>query len=140
MGAGYITYSDNESWRGYFVRVPGTPAKLFSIGSVGDSCAHARARLYRDEMLSRIGRNGPLHYRARFSRNTSGMVGVQRVRYINRQRYGHMMYEYPRDVWVAKWWRADGTQKQRSFSVNKYGSREAKRLAIEARQKGIGKI
>jgi hypothetical protein len=59
------------------------------------------------------------------------------VRYISRQRYRRSVYEYERDIWVAEWWRVDGTMKRRTFSVNKYGAREAKRLAIEARKKGI---
>ena len=32
----YITYSEAGTWRGYYVRVPGTPKKLFSVRGLGE--------------------------------------------------------------------------------------------------------
>ena len=133
----YITYSDNTHWHGYLVRVPGGTQRLFSVGKLGASAERA-AIAERDAQMRRLGISGPKHYREKFSRNTSGTVGVKRVRYINRQRYNGTVYEYQRDIWVAEWWRRNGTLKRRTFSVNKYGAARAKALAIKARQKGIG--
>jgi AP2 domain. len=131
----YITYSENGSWCGYLVRVPGGTQRLFSVGKLGASAERA-AIAERDAQMRRLGISGPKHYREKFSRNTSGTVGVKRVRYISRQYYKRRIYEYLREIWVAEWWR-DGKLNRRTFSINKYGTRRAKALAIQAREKGI---
>lgn len=58
-------------------------------------------------------------------RNTSGYVGVSRTR---STRKGHT-YEY----WQA-WWGSGENRKSVKFSIKKYGTRQAKRLAIAARK------
>lgn len=64
------------------------------------------------------------------SRSRSGIVGVRKV---VKERKGH---EY--EFWIATWSPKMGAnQKCKAFSIDRYGKREAKRLAIEARKKGL---
>jgi hypothetical protein len=58
-------------------------------------------------------------------RNKSGYVGVNRTKSTSR---GHT-YEY----WQA-FWNSGGVRRSAKFSINKYGAREAKKLAIAARK------
>lgn len=62
----------------------------------------------------------------------SGVPGVTRV--MTRTR-GH---EY--EVWKAVWTNRAGNRKSKQFSINKYGTREAKRLALETRREALDKI
>lgn len=64
------------------------------------------------------------------SNNTSGIVGVQ-CRYTHKGKY---------KTWDACWKDENGTDRVKSFSVNKYGEEGAKRLAIEARESAIFKL
>ena len=61
--------------------------------------------------------------------HSSEIVGVQRVISV---RFGH---EYA--SWKARWSPKKGVRRVKTFSVDFYGEEEAKRLAIEARQKGL---
>ena len=74
--------------------------------------------------------------RKRQTNNRSGVSGVHRTTYTMQQydpRYG-CWYERVVDCWVATWVE-DGQRKDKKFSVHKYGSREARRLAVEYRGK-----
>ena len=62
----------------------------------------------------------------------SGIPGVVRITTISK---GH---EY--DVWKANWTSIRGVRKTKQFSVNKYGEKQAKRLAIKTRQEALVKI
>ncbi|MFK7851401.1 MAG: AP2 domain-containing protein [Akkermansiaceae bacterium] len=62
----------------------------------------------------------------------SGIPGVTRITTYSK---GH---EY--EVWKASWTTRSGTRRSRQFSINKYGTRKAKRLAIEARLAALDKI
>lgn len=62
----------------------------------------------------------------------SGISGVTRITTYPR---GH---EY--DVWKATWTTRSGDRKSRQFSINKYGEKEAKRLALECRREALDKI
>jgi AP2 domain len=60
---------------------------------------------------------------------SSGIVGVTRVITVSK------CHEYP--VWKAVWTTKKGARQSRQFSINKYGEKKAKRLAIEARKKAL---
>lgn len=66
-------------------------------------------------------------------RNQSGTVGVRRARKAT-ERNG---YEFIYEVWVAQWIDGHGKRRTRSFSIEKYGNAEARKLAEDARLKGI---
>ena len=62
----------------------------------------------------------------------SGIAGVNRITTCSKG------YWY--DVWKATWTTRSGVRKSRQFSVNKYGEKKAKRLALEARREALDKI
>jgi len=62
----------------------------------------------------------------------SGISGVTRITTYPRG------YEY--EVWKATWTNRSGNRKSKQFSINRYGEKEAKRLAIEARLEALDKI
>lgn len=62
----------------------------------------------------------------------SGIPGVTRITTCSK---GH---DY--DVWKACWTSVRGVRRSKQFSVNKYGEKKAKRLAIEARREALDKI
>ena len=61
--------------------------------------------------------------------NTSGIPGV-----------GLYKNEYHVEKWVAYWIDENGIRKSRTFSVNVYGKRKAKQLAIAERQRQLERI
>jgi hypothetical protein len=62
----------------------------------------------------------------------SGIPGVIRITANSRD------HEY--DVWKANWTSRSGARRSRQFSINKYGEKKAKRLAIQTRQEELDKI
>ncbi|NJR52298.1 MAG: AP2 domain-containing protein [Leptolyngbyaceae cyanobacterium CSU_1_3] len=126
MGISRIEQPDKKHF-GYYVRITwrGTQyAKFFSDKKHGGKQkALAAAEQYFDELDAEM----PLDSQAgqMTIRNTSGIVGVSRTKSTSR---GHS-YEY----WQARW--GSGEQrKSAKFSIHKYGEKEAKQLAIEARK------
>lgn len=62
----------------------------------------------------------------------SGLSGVRLLsKTVNKKKY---------EFWTATWTDLDGTRTTRSFSVNKYGEKEAKKLAIEVREVALNEI
>jgi hypothetical protein len=68
----------------------------------------------------------------RTTAKTGDIIGVRRV---IQERFGH---EYA--VWQARWSPKKYTRRVRTFGVDKYGEKEAKRLAIEVRFEGLVKM
>ena len=62
-------------------------------------------------------------------KSRTGIVGVTQVTQLVK---GH---EY--DFWRAVWTDRRGNRRTRVFSVNKYGGKEAKKLAVKVRRKGL---
>ena len=62
----------------------------------------------------------------------SGITGVTRITTSSK---GH---DY--DVWKACWTSVRGVRRSKQFSVNKYGEKKAKRMAIEVRREALDKI
>lgn len=62
----------------------------------------------------------------------TGIVGVTRITTTVKG------YEY--EFWKATWTTRRGLKRARQFSINKYGEKVAKKLAIQARQEALDKI
>ena len=65
--------------------------------------------------------------------NRSGIVGVR----LHRQKDRRGDYDYYHWCWVAQWTDGHRRRRTRSFSIQKYGDREAYRLACRARREGV---
>ncbi len=89
-----------------------------------------RAIAWRDSMLDAL--PPPRHIKLTSSRNTTGIIGV----YLARSREGRTV----RLRYVASWTDEHARQRSRSFSVAKYGARQARALAREARQEAIARL
>jgi hypothetical protein len=68
--------------------------------------------------------------------NSSGIPGVSRT--MNSKSYKEQTYNYA--FWQAYWSPKTGVTKSVRFSVKKYGEKQAKKLAIEARKNAINEI
>lgn len=62
----------------------------------------------------------------------SGIPGVSRITTYSK---GHAY-----DVWKACWTSRNGIRRSKQFSINKYGEKEAKRLAIKTRMESLDKF
>jgi hypothetical protein len=130
----YITYSEAGTWRGYYVRVPGTPKKLFSVRGLGEAAARRGAVRYRNTQVRLLGFKSVKALARSRAPQTSGIVGVRLERVTSHYTYKGDLYKYEAVRWVASW-RAKGKRVKRYFSVLKHGYRRARALAIRARAK-----
>jgi len=121
---------------GWYVRVMRdgvTRQKFFSdFAHGGEGGALLRAIAYRDELIERYPK--PEHgnlFNCLSTRNTSGHAGVSRTT----QRKRGVTYE----VWQAGWTMPDGRRVTRKFQFSEGGrsEREARRMAIKAREDGV---
>jgi hypothetical protein len=106
--------------------------KMFSDNIFGGKQKALSAALeYRDELiLAAPAAERNLWHRTIVRRNnTSGIPGVG-------------LYQRPSgtEKWVAHWIDENGVRKSRTFSVNIYGNRKAKQLAIAERQHQLERI
>ena len=98
--------------------------QYFPDGPDGPFESLRAAIAWRDERWLELG--SPTHVQARNRRNTSGVTGVR----LEVSRAGGESY-------VAKWNDADGRRHGRGFSLDRYGKKEALRLATAAREAGV---
>jgi hypothetical protein len=70
------------------------------------------------------------HFKLSHSRNTSGVIGV----HFHRDRKGRIVR------YAATWNDEHGQARKRSFSVARYGAREARSLAIQARREALKRL
>jgi len=103
--------------------------RYFSDRNAGHrGLALAQALAYRNKLLKEL---PPVtKMKSTYLLNTTGIIGVSTS--LQRTRGGRVVRYYR-----TSWRDASGQDHRRSFSVLKYGARKAKRLAIEARTKGI---
>ena len=107
-------------------------SRFFSDRVHGDAMASLQAaRAWRDAQWSAWQREQRPRVCQSSSRNASGVVGVSRV--IVRSGNGAVYH-----FWQATWCPAPGQRQSVKFSIKKYGDAVAYRLAIEARQSGVG--
>jgi len=90
------------------------------------------AKIFRDAMEAEL-EIGKVSRGIGGEQNTSGILGVSRVKSTTRKKYGTYVYY----VWQAHWMSSPRKDVVKKFSISKYGEEEALRLAIEARQKGM---
>jgi len=117
--------------------------KYFSDGVYGGKRGGKRAALtaatrYRDEVIAK---HAPLSRRdyanVKRRNNRSGVPGVCRSAKPRR----HFGKHYREWFWIAYWTPEPGGACQRkSFSVKKYGAKEAFRRAVEARKRGLAQM
>ncbi|HXB56815.1 MAG TPA: AP2 domain-containing protein [Vicinamibacteria bacterium] len=102
-------------------------ARYFRDGTTGRAVSFLKALAYRDRLLSRL--PPVIKTKRRHVLSKTGVVGVTVG--VERIRSGNRVRRY-RANWPALKGRAF-----KSFSVAKYGEREARRLAKEARARGL---
>jgi hypothetical protein len=101
------------------------------FGDRGDpKAALQRAIAWRDKMIEALPL--PRKFKLSHTRNTTGVIGVSLVR---DRRGRHVRLRY-----AASWVDEHGQRRTRSFSVARYGAREARALAIQARREAIRKL
>lgn len=128
---------------GWQVRFQSTVNKVKNINRFfsdkkygGSDLSYEAAKSFRDAMEKEYQPSYPGSLDAmRKTRNKSGLVGVHRTIYKCTKKYG--TYYYP--VWQAHFPIAKNKNKSVRYSINKFGDEEAKRLAIEARDRGVEK-
>ena len=105
--------------------------RYFSDGVHGGaSGAFRAARRWRDELLRELEEAEQIRICALSSRNQSGVVGVSRVTVAT----NGSSYEF----WQATWSPEPGRRRTVKFSIRRYGDRKAFRLAVLAREEGVG--
>lgn len=136
----YLTRYSGPSWRGFQVRVPGFPTKLYSIRTLGLQRARSLATAHRDRLLARSRYAAARFVHQRGTRNRSGVVGVCRCVIWKVYRYKRRIYRYPKAVWVAQAALVSGQSRNRAFSVNRWGERGARARAIAWRKEAVAEI
>jgi len=139
-----ITRKDIKATRTYAWVVTLTRArrvyrKYFSDGVYGGKRASlAAAKRYRDEVIAKhasLSRRDYANVRRR--NNRSGVPGVCKSPK-PRRRFGKHYREW---FWIAYWTPAPGGAcRHKSFSMKKYGAKEAFRRAVEARRRGLAQM
>jgi hypothetical protein len=120
----------HNGYRGWVVTVKRGAAhyvEYFADGRQGPQASFERAVAYRNRLLKRVPAFNKL--KRRYERNTTGEIGA---RCIERTQAGRRFVRY-----VATWPTASGRRAKRSFSIAKYGERRARRLAVQARRRGV---
>src|SRR5438477_2673144 len=102
--------------------------RYFSDHPHGRRQALRTARAFRDKLVSELPRATKI--KRRYVRNTTGVIGVARVK--ERTRSGRPFVRY-----VASWPKRNGKRGKASFSVGLYGEQEAFRLAVSSRREGL---
>ncbi|YCM45311.1 hypothetical protein V2O64_04660 [Verrucomicrobiaceae bacterium 227] len=88
------------------------------------------ARIWRNDLLAKIAAREEARICTRSARNSSGVVGVSKVTVVT----NGATYEF----WQATWSPEAGRRRCVKFSIRRYGDREAFRLAVVAREDGVG--
>jgi len=106
-------------------------AKYFGDRIFGSSeRALQAARIWRNDLVRKIGALELARICTRSARNSSGVVGVSKVTVVT----NGATYEF----WQATWSPEPGRRRCVKFSIRRYGDHEAFRLAVVARIDGIG--
>ncbi len=118
-----ITRMDYPKSQGYFVRVRwrgDARSKLFSDGVYGDRLSALAAAIeWRDHVTRELGKPSP-------GSPPTPNVGIHR-----RMREGHEVYEAT--------WSVNGKRGRTTYSIKKHGIKQAKAMAVAARQRAMSK-
>ena len=117
-----------HGWVCTIARVGLKMQRYFSDKPGGRAASLRRARAWRDAQMALL--PPPVKLKRRFSLNKTGIIGVALVRDVNKN--GKILERYAASLPLAS-----GGHQKRSFAIGKYGRREALRLAIEARDRGV---
>ena len=134
----YIYRIDNatsrtHAWLVQVQRHKKNAAKVFSDGVWGSKRkALAAARAWRDARIQPLAQYEHELWRRNVVRrnNRSGMVGV--ARYVRKPAGGNQSASGSA-YWLAFWIDEQGVYRQRTFSVKRWGERNAKQMAIQER-------
>jgi hypothetical protein len=124
-----------HGWQVRVQRNKVSQSKLFSDSVYGGKEAALEAAIkYRDEYMA----SNPSMSRLQLSQlekrtNTSGVVGVSKVRHVDQR--GDKVYEYW--YWQAYWTPSPGKHKCVRFSIDKHGEEAAYQMALAARYAGL---
>lgn len=105
--------------------------KYFSDRPAGRWDALRRAREYRQRLVAHLPRATKV--KRTYARNTTGEIGVALIK--DRTRAGTVIWRY-----VAQWPTRHSGRAKATFSVARYGKREARRLAVDARREGLAEF
>lgn len=105
--------------------------EYFADDDAGPPASFKRAVAYRDWLLGQLPAFNKL--KRRYERNTTGEIGVARC--VEWTRAGTRSVRYS-----ATWPAASGGSIKRSFSASKYGESRARRLAVQARRRGVAEM
>jgi len=122
---------EHNGFRGWVVTVKRSGkrhVKSFADGREGPAASFRRAVAYRDWLVDRLPAFNKL--KRSYVRNTTGEIGVAHC--VERTRAGTLFVRY-----AATWPKASRGTLKRSFSATKYGHRRARRLAVQARRRGV---
>ena len=95
----------------------------------GTEPAFHAAKRWRDDLLKKISEAQAARVCTRSQRNRSGVVGVSKVTVLT----NGAEYQF----WQATWSPKGARRRCVKFSIIRYGDREAFRLAVEARKRGV---
>lgn len=101
----------------------------------GKSGALKSARQFNRELRSTYPKPTRQENSQRQTARTGKIIGVRRLVKTDK-RWENLTYE----VWEARWSHKKYQRRVRTFSIEKYGEEEAKKLAIEARQQGLSEM
>lgn len=133
-----ITRIENYKRRadGWLVRLQRRKKKFsyfFKDSDYGSKSAALQAARQRYSRL--VEENPKISRQEHAERETSRTGEIIGVRRLLKPRFGHV-YE----VWEARWSPKKNKRRVKTFSIEKFGEEEAKRLAIEARLKGLAEM
>lgn len=120
---------------GYVVRLQRLDKRFYEIFNFSQFANQLVCRKAAEKRAKALAKKYPLlsrRERAERRLKRAGGASVPGVRRIIKR---HGDREYP--FWEALWWPKPGVVMKKSYSIFKYGAKEARRLAIEARRTGI---
>ena len=91
------------------------------------------ARRFYNQLCKEHPKLTPQEHAERETVRTGKIIGVRRLLKIDKRWSEEHIYE----VWEAKWSHKKYQRRVKTFSIERYGEEEAKRLAIEARLQGL---
>lgn len=111
-------------------------SKFFKDSDYAGSAAALRdARSFYKLLCAEHPKTTRQEHAERKTARTGEVIGVRRLLKIDK-RWNENAYE----VWEAKWSHKKNRRRVKTFSVEKYGEEEAKRLAIDARLQGLSEM
>lgn len=105
--------------------------RYFSDKPHGRQAALRAARAFRAALVERL--PPPIKIKRYYSRNTTGTIGVARVK--ERTRSGRVLMRY-----AASWPRPGRRPGRATFSIALYGESKARQLAVQARQRALAEL